>query len=76
MRRNQVAAIVVIVAAAAFIVWIALANRQPPLLPGDDVHAAFESGGACLGCHGDGGPLPRSKRHPLGEECLRCHGRR
>lgn len=76
MNRKQVAALVVIVAAGALVAWLALASRQPPMLPRDDVHAAFESGGACLSCHGEGGPSPQSKRHPLGEDCLRCHGRR
>ena len=76
MNRKQLAALAVIVAAAALVAWLALASRQPPLLPRDDVHAAFESGSACLTCHGEGGPVPQAKRHPLGEDCLRCHGRR
>jgi cytochrome c553 len=76
MNRKQVAALAVIVAAAALVAWLALSSRQPPLLPRDEVHAPFESASACLTCHGEGGPFPRSKRHPLGEDCLRCHGRR
>jgi len=76
MSRKQIVALAVIFGAAGLVAWLALASRQPPLLPRDDVHAAFESGIACLTCHGEGGPLPQAKRHPLGEDCLRCHGRR
>ena len=43
MNRKQLAALAVIVAAGAFVAWLALASRQPPMLPRDDVHAAFET---------------------------------
>lgn len=76
MSRKQLTAIAVIVAAAALVVWLALTSRQAPLLPSDEVHAAFESGAACRNCHGEDGPSPQSKGHPLGEDCLRCHGTR
>jgi len=76
MNRKQWIVFAAIVIAAAFIAWLALSSRQPPLLPVDDTHAAFESAAACLSCHGSAGPAPQSPRHPLGEDCLRCHGRR
>jgi len=76
MNRKQVAALAVIVAVALIVAWLARASRQPPLLPRDDAHAEFTSAPACLNCHGEDGPSPQSKGHPLGEDCLRCHGTR
>jgi nitrate reductase cytochrome c-type subunit len=58
----------------AFIAWLAWSSRQPPLLPDDAAHRASANAEPCLSCHGDGGPAPRSAKHPLGDECLRCHG--
>ena len=63
-------------AAAALVVWLAVASRQPPVLPGDDIHATWDGAATCLACHGPGGVLPQSPKHPLGADCLRCHGRR
>jgi cytochrome c553 len=65
-----------LVLAAAFIAWLARSSRQPPMLPQDDVHAAAGGAGACMSCHGPDGPVPQSPRHPLGQECFRCHGTR
>lgn len=76
MRRVQVILFVLLGLAAAGIALLALRTRQPPLLPADRDHAAFLSAGRCLTCHGPGGVLPRSKNHPLGDDCLRCHGSR
>jgi cytochrome c553 len=61
---------------AAFIAWLAWSSRQPPMLPQDDVHETFENAAACMSCHGPDGGVPQSPRHPLGEDCLRCHGSR
>ena len=76
MSRKQWIVLAAIAVAAGFIAWLALSSRQPPLLPTDDAHAAFESAASCLSCHGAEGAVPQSPRHPLGEDCLRCHGRR
>jgi cytochrome c553 len=76
MSRKQWIVLVAIVIAAAFTAWLALSSRQPPLLPHDDAHATFESSTTCLGCHGADGAVPQLPRHPLGEDCLRCHGQR
>ena len=76
MNRKQWIVLAAIVIAAGFIAWLALSSRQPPLLPQDDAHAAFESASTCLSCHGADAAVPQSSRHPLGEDCLRCHGRR
>jgi len=75
MSRKQWTLLAAIVIVAGFIAWLARSSRQPPVLPRNDVHATFESAGACLSCHSASGPVPRSRRHPLGDECLRCHGR-
>jgi cytochrome c553 len=76
MSRKQWALLAAIFIAAAFIAWLARSSRQAPLLPTDDTHAAFESAAACLDCHSDSAAVPRSPRHPLGDDCLRCHGAR
>ena len=75
MSRRQWTLLAAIVIVAAFIAWLARSSRQPPMLPGDDVHAVFESARACLSCHSAEGAVPRPPRHPLGDDCLRCHGR-
>lgn len=59
---------------AAFIAWLAFRNRQPPLLPRDDVHVNEGVPDRCLTCHGPEAMLPRSKNHPPGNDCFRCHG--
>lgn len=76
MKRSQWIALAALALAAAFIAWLARSGRQPPLLPADETHARFESAAACLTCHGPQGTQPRPPRHPLGDECLRCHGYR
>ena len=76
MNRKQWTLLSVIAFVAAFIAWLAWSGRQPPLLPKDDAHATFESAGSCMGCHGRDGASPQSPRHPLGNDCLRCHGSR
>jgi cytochrome c553 len=76
MNLKQWILLAAIVVAAGFIAWLAWSSRQPPLLPADDAHAVFESASGCLNCHGAGSPVPQSPEHPLGEDCLRCHGRR
>ena len=76
MSRKQWIAIALIAAAAAFVAWLARSTRQAPLLPADETHSRFESAPACLACHGPDAPVPRSRQHPLGDECLRCHGSR
>jgi hypothetical protein len=63
-------------AVAALVVWLALSSRQPPVLPGDETHATWDGASTCLACHGPDGALPQAAKHPLGEDCLRCHGRR
>ena len=76
MSRKQWTLLAAIVVVAGFIAWLARSTRQPPVLPGDDVHAAVHSTDACLSCHNADGAVPRSRRHPLGDDCFRCHGTR
>ena len=76
MSRKQGALLVALAAAAAFVAWLAFHGRQPPLLPGDETHASFVSPAECLTCHGPDASVPRGPKHPLGDECLRCHGNR
>ena len=74
MSRRQWVALALLALVAAVVAWAALFVRQAPRLPGDDVHASFEGAAACLACHGPDGAVPRGRDHPLGDDCLRCHG--
>lgn len=76
MNRKQLILLAIIFLSAALIAWLALSSRQPPLLPGDETHATFESAATCLACHGPEGTVPQAPKHPLGEDCVRCHGSR
>jgi len=49
-------------------------NRQPPILPDDEYHRGPATGENCLTCHGPEGEFPKSRNHPLGPDCGRCHG--
>ena len=74
LGRRQLGALLGLLLLGAAIGWLALRNRQAPPMPRDEEHRGFVSGEACAVCHGPDGPLPRSKNHPLGQDCTRCHG--
>ncbi len=76
MNRKQWIILSCIAFAAAFVAWLAWSSRQPPLLPDDDAHASFSNAATCMECHGPEGAVPQSRQHPLGEDCVRCHGSR
>jgi hypothetical protein len=76
MKPTRIGLLAVIALAAALVAYLAARNPQPPLLPPDETHAAFLGAAACLECHGPGGPVPQSNKHPLGKDCRRCHGAR
>jgi cytochrome c553 len=76
MKRTQLTLLAVLALAAAFIVWLSFRSQQPPLLPADETHAAWENAEACDVCHGPDAEVPKPPKHPLGFDCMRCHGRR
>ena len=76
MNRRQLIVLAAILVAVGFIAWLAWSSRQPPLLPSDETHARFEGAETCLSCHGAESAVPQSPGHPLGGDCLRCHGKR
>jgi hypothetical protein len=74
MTRRQAVLMAALAAAAALVLWLALGTRQAPILPGDPAHAVSAGPAPCLACHGAAGVSPRGRNHPLGDDCLRCHG--
>lgn len=76
MKPAQRISLIAVVLIAAAVVYLTTRNRQPPFLPADDEHVAFVDAPTCLTCHGADGGFPQSPNHPLGNDCLRCHGRR
>jgi len=75
MNRTQVISLVVVLLIAAFVVYLSTRERQPPVLPLDEEHAGMFVLEQCMECHGPDGGYPKSRNHPLGDDCLRCHGR-
>lgn len=74
MSRRQIFLLSALAALAILVVWAALRTRQPPILPADEAHERFVNAETCLGCHGPGTALPQGPNHPLGNDCVRCHG--
>ena len=74
MKPAQIVSIFALVTLAALVILLVVRGRQPPLLPADADHARFVSSGTCLSCHGPEGTSPQPKNHPLGTDCMRCHG--
>jgi hypothetical protein len=74
MSRTQGILFGVLAAVALLVVWLSLRTRQPPVLPVDEDHRNLSDLEECLICHGPDGGAPQSSDHPLGFDCLRCHG--
>ncbi len=74
MKAAQIVSIIALVTLAALVIFLVVRGRQAPVLPFDADHARFVSSGACLSCHGPEGSSPQPKNHPLGTDCMRCHG--
>jgi hypothetical protein len=74
MDRKQVSLLAALALLAALVIVLAVRNRQPPPLPEDGEHRGGAAVDRCLACHGPEGVLPRSRNHPVGLDCLRCHG--
>lgn len=73
MKRTQLIALGAVALFAALVIVLALRNRQAPVLPADEDHV-WVSTESCDSCHSAEGGLPRSLNHPVGKDCLRCHG--
>lgn len=76
MSRLQITLLALLALLGGLVLWVALRSRQPPLLPADDEHTTFSGYADCLVCHGPDGGFPRTRNHPIGHDCLRCHGQR
>ena len=73
MGRSQKILLIVLALVACAVVYVALRNRQPPILPPDADHAVLDIP-KCLDCHNPAGKYPRGRNHPVGDDCFRCHG--
>jgi hypothetical protein len=76
MKRLQIILAVLLAVIAGLVLVLALRNPAAPFLPADDDHSGRPETAVCMDCHGPDSPLPRSKTHPLGDDCYRCHARR
>jgi cytochrome c553 len=75
VSRTQIVLLALLMLTAGLLAVLVMRNRQPPILPADEDHAVFAGVQDCMACHGTDGGSPRSKNHPIGPDCLRCHGR-
>lgn len=75
MKPVQRVSLALVALLAGIVLFLALRTRQAPLLPADEEHGQFAGAEPCMVCHGADGGMPRSKNHPLGNDCTRCHGR-
>jgi Doubled CXXCH motif (Paired_CXXCH_1) len=66
--------VLVVSAITALLVAYTLTHRRPPI-PSDADHAPGLNPAECLRCHGPAGRNPRSKNHPLNDQCFGCHER-
>lgn len=54
-------------------IWLLSTREPPPEIPADGEHVGARREGDCIVCHNVDGPAPRSKNHPLSEQCFQCH---
>ena len=64
---------VVLVVLAAVVLYLALRNPKPSVLPADDTHAVFVHPDECMSCHGPNEGAPQSPNHPISRQCMNCH---
>jgi hypothetical protein len=74
VSRAQVLGLLALLVLALIIGTLSLRNRQAPMLPLDDEHRRRIGDPPCMECHGPDGALPQGENHPLGDDCMRCHG--
>jgi hypothetical protein len=75
MTRGQIAALLTVALLAAFVIYLSVRGRQPPVMPADEDHAVFIRAESCMSCHSLDGESTQEKNHPLRRDCLDCHGR-
>ena len=72
MKSAQWISLAAIALLAVLIAVLVFRNRQPPFLPTDSDHV-WQNAETCNDCHGPDG-IPKSRNHPVGQDCKRCHG--
>jgi hypothetical protein len=72
MNRKQWIAVGLLLAVALFIAQLALRNHRPPFMPNNADHD-WQGAESCFTCHASGMVHERSKNHPIGLDCMRCH---
>lgn len=76
MKRVQWISLAALLLLGLAVGYLTFRNRQPPILPDDEEHGRTADLALCMTCHGPDQILPQSPNHPLGNDCLRCHGSR
>ena len=74
MKRTQLILLGLLALVAIGAVFLMLRNPQPPILP-DNADHRWINADTCLDCHGVGRSHPQPRNHPVGRDCMRCHGR-
>lgn len=75
-RRNVALAIGLVVAVAFSTCLVAYSLRKrTPGVPADADHLQSITAPQCLSCHGPLEARPRSRNHPLNDQCFNCHER-
>ena len=67
--------LVILVALAALVLYLALRNPQASVLPADENHVVIVGPEKCLSCHGPDEGVPQGPNHPISRQCMSCHAR-
>ncbi len=74
MKRALVGGVLTGLLVIAGMIWLLSTWEPPPVIPDDPMHGAARRAN-CAECHGVDGPVPRTKNHPLNDQCFQCHVR-
>lgn len=74
MCRLRWILLILIVAGSALFLFRYSLQKERPDIPADELHLGLRGREeACMSCHGPDAAVPRSRNHPVGRDCTRCH---